>query len=128
MLADALHAQGRWKEALAFTEVSEAGAGPEDVYTQAQWRSIRAKVLAALGRVEEAETLAQAAVETAETTDFPVLRADSLRDLAEVALTAGRLDDAAEALRQAIGLYEEKGAIVSARRAREELSQVESTV
>ncbi|HEY3182629.1 MAG TPA: BTAD domain-containing putative transcriptional regulator [Gaiellaceae bacterium] len=125
MLADALHAQGRWEEALTYTEISEAGAGPEDVYTQAQWRSIRAKVLAALGRVAEAEALAREAVETAETTDFPVLRADSLADLAEVAQAAGRGEEAAAALRQAIELYEEKGNIVSARRAREALTEIE---
>jgi tetratricopeptide (TPR) repeat protein len=128
MLADALHAQGRGNEALAFTEISERLAGPEDVYTQAQWRSIRAKVLASLGRVAEAETLARAAVEAAETTDFPVLRADSKRDLAEVLHAAGRRDDAAEALRQAIRLYEEKGNTVSAARARLVLAGVESTL
>jgi tetratricopeptide (TPR) repeat protein len=124
MLADALHAQGRWNEALGFTEVSEAGAGPEDVYTQVQWRSIRAKVLAKLGRIGEAEALARAAVETAETTDFPVLRADSLSDLAEVAQAADGREDATRALEQAIALYEEKGNTVSASRAREALQEL----
>src|SRR5205814_1586696 len=54
MLAHALHAQGRAEEALRFSVISEETTGAEDVFTQAQWRSARAKVLAGLGRAAEA--------------------------------------------------------------------------
>jgi class 3 adenylate cyclase/tetratricopeptide (TPR) repeat protein len=117
MLAHALHAQGRADEALRFSEISERTTGAEDVFTQAQWRSARAKVLVHFGRLTEAEGLARAAVAAAETTDFLVLRADSLADLAEVLAAAGRPDEAATALREAVELYDAKGNIVSRNRA-----------
>ena len=56
MLAHALYAQGRVDEALRFSVISEETTGAEDVFTQAQWRSARAKVLAAAGRSVEAAT------------------------------------------------------------------------
>ncbi|PYO44610.1 MAG: adenylate/guanylate cyclase domain-containing protein, partial [Gemmatimonadetes bacterium] len=118
MLAHALHAQGRDAEALQYSEVSEKATGAEDVYTQAQWRSARAKVLAAEGRMNEAEALARQAVAAAETTDFLVLRADSLVDLAEVLRLRGKDGAAGESLAEAVRLYEQKGSNLLADRAR----------
>lgn len=117
MLAHALHAQRRPAEALQYAEISERTTGAEDLFTQAQWRSARAKILAGLGRAEEAEELARAAVAAAETTDFLVLQADSRVDLAAVLVAAGREAEAADALREAVALYDRKGNTVAARRA-----------
>ena len=50
----------------------------------------------------------------ASTTDFSYLRASSLADLAEVLRLAGKPDESATALAEAIRLCEEKGNTVTA--------------
>jgi predicted ATPase len=110
-LAEALFEQGQDDRALELSEVSERATAPDDLSAGVQWRAVRAKLLARRGEQEEAERLAREAVDLAEETDFPVLRADALLVLAE--LTGG---DPAPAIR----LYEEKGNVVAAERARAE--------
>ena len=122
-LAEALYGQGRYEEAEQFTHVSEEVAAPDDLASQVEWRGARAKVLARRGRLEEAEKLAREAVELAESTDFINMHADSLVDLAEVLRLAGRLHEGAAALGQALELYERKGNLVSADRARAVLEE-----
>jgi tetratricopeptide (TPR) repeat protein len=58
---------------------------------------------------DEAERLARDAIEYAETTDFLLGHGDALADLAEVLELAGRREEAARALDEAIELYELKG-------------------
>jgi hypothetical protein len=53
-----------------------------------------------------------------EPTDLINARADGLTDLAEVLRVAGRSDESATALGQALGLYEHKGNLVASRRTR----------
>jgi class 3 adenylate cyclase/tetratricopeptide (TPR) repeat protein len=113
-LAEALEAQGRHDEAVAATTTSEGAASEEDVHAQVAWRAARAKALAALDRRDEAEALARQAVERAQTTDSPVLMADALYALA-AALDGGEARAEAE---RALLLYEEKGNLVEAGRAR----------
>jgi predicted ATPase len=117
MLAEALYRQGD-KEAERFTTVSEEAAAIEDVGAQVAWRSTRAKVLARRGQPAEAESLGREAVTLAEATDAPNVRADALMDLAEVLSLADRPDEAAPIVDQATGLYEAKGNLTSAGRAR----------
>ena len=62
LLAQARSAQGRYDDAAALTETVARDAAPEDVVTQALWRSVRAGVLARRGATEEAEALAREAV------------------------------------------------------------------
>src|SRR5439155_19017650 len=62
LLAEALHAQDRQDEALRFTEIGERTTPRDDLFGHVQWRVARAKVLARLGALEEAEALARAAV------------------------------------------------------------------
>jgi tetratricopeptide (TPR) repeat protein len=114
-LAEALHAQGRHEEAIDATATSETAASDDDVHAQIAWRSARAKSLVALDRREEAEALARRAVELAETTDSPVLAADALYALA-VSLDGSAA--AHESAKRALALYEEKGNVVEASRAR----------
>jgi tetratricopeptide (TPR) repeat protein len=116
ILAQALHAQGELEEALRFSEISERAAAPGDLSPQVQWRAARAKVLAD-------ERLAREAVALAEESDFLVLRADTLVDLAEVLRQAERPADAAAAVQEALRLYEHKGNLVSAERARALLAE-----
>jgi DNA-binding SARP family transcriptional activator/ATP/maltotriose-dependent transcriptional regulator MalT len=123
LLAQALYAQERDSEALAFTEVSEAAATADDLSAHVQWRAARAKVLARLGRLGEAEALAREAVALAEQTDFLVVHADALVDLAEVLRAGARAEEAGAVLRDAVRLYERKGNRVAARRARRALTE-----
>jgi class 3 adenylate cyclase/tetratricopeptide (TPR) repeat protein len=119
-LAEVLHLLGRDEEALRFTEEAEAVMEP-DIPEQFHWRTARAKVLAAQGAVEEAERLAREAVGLAERTDHLEEHADALMTLAEVLRRAGRADEATPALRDALGLYRQKGNTVLARRAQQAL-------
>jgi alkanesulfonate monooxygenase SsuD/methylene tetrahydromethanopterin reductase-like flavin-dependent oxidoreductase (luciferase family) len=74
--------------------------------------------------VDEAEALAREAVELARSTDFLNAQGDTLVDLAEILSLAGRPAEAAAALDEAVALYERKGNVVSASRARSALAAV----
>ena len=52
LLAQARSAQGRYDDAAALTETVARDAAPEDVVTQALWRSVRAGVLARRGATD----------------------------------------------------------------------------
>jgi predicted ATPase/class 3 adenylate cyclase len=117
-LAQALFAQGRHEEAEYFTGVSEGAATPDDAFSQIAWRGVRAKALARRGEAAQAELLAREAVALAEQTDGLTLHGDALLDLAEVLLARGRPTDADAAAERALSLYEGKGNLVSAARAR----------
>jgi predicted ATPase/DNA-binding SARP family transcriptional activator len=117
-LSDAFYAQGRDERALELSKVSEAATAPDDLSPGVQWRAVRAKLLARQGDPEPAEALAREAVAIAAETDFLVLRGDALMDLAEVLRPAGRETDAVPLVEQALELYEQKGNVVAAERAR----------
>jgi ATP/maltotriose-dependent transcriptional regulator MalT len=113
-LAEALYRQGRDDEAERLTEVSEELAAADDLVTQVMWRSVRAKILAGRGEVEKAEELGHQAVQLADTTDFPELKAMTARDLAEALAAAGKTDAAQELVARAKEIYERKGNVVAA--------------
>ena len=118
MLAEAVHAQGRYEEAETFCAVSQTTADPEDLVTQIIWRGVRAKLLARQGVYAGAEALAQAAVQLAARTDLLSHHGDAQLDLAEVFRLAGKPNEADAAVRAGIELYARKGNIVQAERAR----------
>jgi DNA-binding SARP family transcriptional activator/tetratricopeptide (TPR) repeat protein len=120
-LAHILVAQSRDPEALRITEQSVNELPAWDVAGQTLWRQARAKVLANSGALDEAERLARDAVELASTTDDLLLNANALVDLADVLRLAGDEDGAIHALERALLLYERKGNIVGAERARDSL-------
>ena len=117
-LADALYAQGRDDRALELSEISKRATAPDDLSAGVQWRAVEAKVLARKGDLDQAEALAREAVALAGETDFLVLRADALMDLAVVLRFAEREGETAPVLDQALELYEQKGNVVGAERAR----------
>jgi tetratricopeptide (TPR) repeat protein len=117
-LAEALHAQGRSEEALAVTLTSEEASSPDDVHAQISWRVARAKALAQLDRGREAEEIACAAVELAGTTDSPVFAAEALLAVAEAHAAAGEVEEGRDAAGRAQQLFEAKGNVIAARRAR----------
>jgi DNA-binding SARP family transcriptional activator len=116
LLAQALHAQGRDAEAIEVTELTPAA---DDVSAQVHLRAARAKVLARVGRIEEAERLGRDAIARARGTDFLVMCGDALCDLADVLEHSGRSEDARPLLDEALHLYETKGNVVAVRRVKE---------
>jgi tetratricopeptide (TPR) repeat protein len=124
LLAQALLAQDRADETLHYVDVAERTPAGDDRYAQVQWRTLRARVLPALGRIDEAEALAREAVELLDGTDVLVVRADALMDLAAVVTAAGRESEAVPLVEEARRLYERKGHLVGADRARETASRL----
>ena len=107
-VAEASYQLDRLEEADACADrVKQVGA-TTDAVAQSQWRQVRAKVLARRGESVEAERLAREAVVNAESTDRLNMQGDALRALAEVLTAAGRTDEAAAALEQALERYERK--------------------
>jgi DNA-binding SARP family transcriptional activator/tetratricopeptide (TPR) repeat protein len=122
MLAQALHAQGRDREAGSFCLVSERTAAVEDLPTQVKWRGVRAMILGREGLADQAEALAREAVRLAEPTDMLTMRADALLDLAGILGLRGLPGEAEQAARDALALFERKEDRVSAARARLQLT------
>ena len=119
--------QGRYEDADQFAGISEAAASDEDLLTHVVVESTRARVAAHRGEYQDAEARARRAVALAERTDALVLHGDALADLAEVLRLAGRERDAADALDQAVELYERKGTTVSRDRAQRALAALVAT-
>jgi ATP/maltotriose-dependent transcriptional regulator MalT len=122
MLAQAVYAQGRSDEAEELCQVSEGAAAPNDLSAQVTWRCVCAKLRAEQGLTDDAEALGREAVRLAEPTDFLTIRADALLDLAAVLRHGGQASGAEESVRSALELYEQKGDVVSAARARSQLA------
>jgi class 3 adenylate cyclase/tetratricopeptide (TPR) repeat protein len=89
-LAHALVELRRLDEAAAFATAAREEAGEADVLPQVLWRSALARSLAARGKIEEALVLADEAVRTAGSTEWPNVIADALLDQARVLRHAGR--------------------------------------
>jgi tetratricopeptide (TPR) repeat protein len=105
-------------EAMALSRVAEQATADDDVEPQVLWRVARASIVARAGNPTEAEALARTAVALAARTDAPVLRAETLFELASVLSLAGKPDAAVEAISEAIALYSMKGDLSSVERAR----------
>jgi tetratricopeptide (TPR) repeat protein len=126
LLADAIFAQGRFEEAEQYTHISGEAAAPDDSFSQILWRAVRAKAFARQGRVVEAERLARDAVTLAEDTDDINGHGDALMALAEVLRLAERPSEAVPVVQEALNLYERKGNVVSAGKARALLGELEA--
>jgi len=122
--AEALLAQGKDDEAEHYTKLSEQRSAKSDLLTQIIWRSVRARVLARRGSLDEAESLARQAVSLAMQTDFLNHRGDALLDLAHVLHQAGRPDAARASAAEALDLYERKGNLVAAESVRSFLARI----
>jgi class 3 adenylate cyclase/tetratricopeptide (TPR) repeat protein len=118
-LAEALYRQGRYDEAEPFAAISEA-----EEHERTRWRGPRAKLLARRGELERAEELARAATTVASQADNSNSYGNTLMDLAEVLRLAGRADEAVSPLQDALRVYEEKGNVVAAAKARAALDEL----
>ncbi|HEY6835602.1 MAG TPA: adenylate/guanylate cyclase domain-containing protein [Gaiellaceae bacterium] len=123
-LADAYYALGDFVEAEHWAGRSAELGAADDATTQMLWREIKAKVLAQRGEIDEAERLAREAVAIGAETENPNSQADTLADLGEVLVLAGRSDEAAEAFERALERYERKENLVMADRVRDRLASV----
>ena len=85
-----------------YADLAAAWAAPDDIASQVPQLAARAHVLAARGELERAEAAAREAVRLSERSDDICQRGDALVDLAAVLDRAGRVSDAAAALRAAI--------------------------
>jgi tetratricopeptide (TPR) repeat protein len=121
-LARVVHEQGRDAEALELLEQAEQEGTGENIRFQLQWRTARARVLAGQGEAAEAARLAHEAVDIVAATDNINAHADTLVDLADALRAGGDEFDAAAALEKAVRLYDEKGNVVCADRARAALA------
>jgi tetratricopeptide (TPR) repeat protein len=122
-----LCALGRYDEAEPLAARGRELGDPEDVMTQEVWRGAQALVISARGYHDEAEQLAREAAEFALRSDSPLLRGDALSILAQVLDNAGRRDEAAIVLRQALVEYESKPIVPLARRVRDRIAAFEGT-
>jgi class 3 adenylate cyclase/tetratricopeptide (TPR) repeat protein len=124
ILAQGLYSLGRLDEADECAErAAELGAS-DDAITQMLWRQVRAKVLAVRGASADAERLAREAVAIGEETDLIAARGDAYSDLTEVLVLGGKIEDAVEALEQALANYTRKGNLVGIERAQSRLLEL----
>jgi tetratricopeptide (TPR) repeat protein len=122
LLADALHAQGRGSEAAPLIDLAARWTLADDTDAQVGLLRVRANLLAHQGDLDEALRLAQEATELSGQTDYLNHHAKALTDLADVLELAGRREEAAAAVEQALALYERKGNLVMAERTRKLLT------
>ncbi len=127
LLADVLYRHGRYQESAEFAGACERLASPDDVASQFHWRCVRGKLKAREGAIGEAESLLSAAMALIGTSDQLDLQGNGLLDFAEVGELAGAPADAADLSEQAAVLFERKGNIVSAQRARQLAGRLRST-
>jgi tetratricopeptide (TPR) repeat protein len=118
-LPRALYDQGRYDDAFALLGAIDETPAPADREWQIKRTGVPARLLARRGEIEEAERLARSGVALAAASEFVVLHADVLLDLAEVLGLAGRVGQAATTTAEAVRLYERKGNVAAADRARQ---------
>ena len=118
-LVRAVRAEGNDDEADRLAGQIDAAPMEPDLAWQITRRAATAPLLARRGRVAEAESVAREAVALAAASDFLGFQADSHLCLAEVLEVDGRGTQAEAAAAEAARLYERKGNVVAAARARE---------
>jgi predicted ATPase/DNA-binding SARP family transcriptional activator len=123
-LAHALYAQGLLGEAQQLTEEVEVISSADDISEQARWRLTRAKVLARRGQFTTARQLVGEAGALAAPTSWPAMHAEVLAAQAEVYQLAGAREEAADSLRKALRIYEERRASALAERTRAALASL----
>jgi tetratricopeptide (TPR) repeat protein len=124
VLAEAVYALGRFDEAQRLTEEAEAISSADDFDAQVRWRAARAKVLARRGQFATARQLAGEAEALAAPSFSAALQAEALVAKAEVSKLAGAREEAADSLRKALRIYQERRAPALAGRTRAALASL----
>ena len=128
LLGRSLCMLGRYDEAKPLAQLGRELGDEQDVPTQMIWRQVQALVHSHRGQHEEAERLAREAVAIAQRTDALNLKGDALCDLAEVLTRAGRPQEAAAMLEQALERYERKRNLAMVAQVRQRLGAGEDSV
>jgi class 3 adenylate cyclase/tetratricopeptide (TPR) repeat protein len=115
---------GLHDEAVQLAREAIAIASPDDFDPHARGTFVLALIAARQEDVAEADRLLAAAAALVEPTDSMVLHYDLALARAEVARHAGRDAEAREALEHALALAEQKGSVLGAERARQELTSL----
>ena len=102
-----------------YARLSEDTALREDIQSQVLWRNARTRILCRAGDLADARVLADESVTLAEQTDDLNLTGDALVALGAVLAAEHNPAQASKAYRRAVELYERKGNVTSAARARE---------
>jgi tetratricopeptide (TPR) repeat protein len=118
---------GRFDEAEPLVQIGR-DQGKEDVQVQALWRQVQARVLAYRGESQSAEALGREAIAIVEQTDGLNMAGDAYCDLAEVLSVADRVDEAADALEQALDRYERKKNLAMVAQVRPKLEALRARV
>jgi predicted ATPase/class 3 adenylate cyclase len=119
LTGQALLAQGRLDEAGAQAARSEELSSPEDVFSQVEWRTLRASIYARTGRPADAVALATEAVALMEDADALLVKAGAFAALGEALAASGQAAEASASFLQAAALHERKGSTVLSAAARE---------
>jgi len=127
VLAEVLWRQGKDGEAERYALLSDRLATPDDCMSQWQWRAAEVKVLADRDQLSEAETLAREAVSVIDQAQHIKSRGDARMSRAYVLRRAGRAQEAASVLREALELYERKGDVADAAKVRAELEELSTS-
>jgi tetratricopeptide (TPR) repeat protein len=117
-LGDAYLDLGEDDEAWRFGTIARDTSSSDDVASQAGGRAIQARVLSRRGDDEAAETLAREAAGIMGRTDYLDQHAEALVHLARVLQESGKTDEALATAREAVALYEQKGATFFVERTR----------
>jgi tetratricopeptide (TPR) repeat protein len=107
-LALALCHLERFDEAEGYAHGARALAAEDDLASQTTARAAEARVLSARGNHAEAVSLARDAVQLYAAAETPNYQAEMSMVLSEVLRSAGDLDEAAIAAREALGFFEAK--------------------
>jgi class 3 adenylate cyclase len=110
VLGEALLDLDENEEAWRFGTIARDTSSSDDVMSQAIGRAVQARVLSRRGDHEEAEALAREAVAIMAATDYLAKHGEALVHLALVLQGATKPQEAVAAARQALALYEQKGA------------------
>ena len=122
-LAEGLYRQGRLEEALQWVNKSASLSADDDLVAQISFRSVRAKLLARMGEVEDAVAIAQEVLTLADRTgEASSLRSTCLSDVAETFEIVGRSETALPLWHSALDESLRKGDRSSAERVRRRLS------
>ena len=123
-LAEALCALGLFDEAGRWASVSKQHTAADDLDAQTARRAAEAEIKAGKGELDGAEELAREAVALARETDMLNRRGRVSLVLATVLRHQGRMDETLASMEEALRLYERKGNIVGAGKARRLLNEL----
>ena len=125
-LADALLDQGRIDDAAEYVALARETAVKDDASGQAAWRMAAARLLLRRGETGEAIRLARESISSMASNQELLTLPDLVLRQAEVFQGAGLDDEGRRAFRKAVDLFERKGSLAEAQRARDRLATIEA--